>query len=509
MAESRFCPACGTPREPDGKFCASCGRPFEEEKRKKRGAATRAKDALEKADSAADVAGTAKDATDLASAAKDAAGDGSDTAPAEAQAQMGAEPPAPAPPPQAPAAAGRGARFGRIKGAWVIGSGIVGVAATVVSLLVFLPSDEASAGEVFLEPAGSVGSNPFTPSVGLGTPDVGLAATPPASGAPGGVRSHPGNTPGLYGGTQDDASCDIGQLERFLVRNPEKARAWVGALNGDPGLRWSGGSRVGVDQIGAYLAELTPLVLRADTRVTNHGFSGGVAFPLQSVLQAGTSVLVDAYGIPRARCACGNPLIPPHAVADPTYTGSPWPGFGPATVVVIVPPPTIIVIFVVVDTITGDPFGRPPGTSGTEDGPAPTDTPTPGPTLSVPPDVELGEGDVQVTLLWSGGSDLDLHVVDPEGSEIYYGAPTSTSGGQLDHDDTAGCGGTGTHVENVYWSAGAAPVGEYRAFVVNYSPCAAETFELRITVAGEVVHSSSGTVPGESSAQSTPVTFSR
>jgi hypothetical protein len=81
-----------------------------------------------------------------------------------------------------------------------------------------------------------------------------------------------------------------------------------------------------------YIDSLTPVLLRSDTRVTNHGFRDGWATPYQAVLQAGTAVLVDNTGVPRARCACGNPLTPPQAVpTTPTYQGTPWPGFTPGT----------------------------------------------------------------------------------------------------------------------------------------------------------------------------------
>ena len=73
------------------------------------------------------------------------------------------------------------------------------------------------------------------------------------------------------------------------------------------------GRRRGItpEEIPAYIAGLSDVVLQADTRVTNHGFLDGQANPIDEVLQAGTAVLVDAYGIPRARCYCGNPLTPP------------------------------------------------------------------------------------------------------------------------------------------------------------------------------------------------------
>jgi len=67
--------------------------------------------------------------------------------------------------------------------------------------------------------------------------------------------------------------------------------------------------------------------------VTNHGFANGRATTLQSVLQAGTAVLVDPSGNPVVRCRCGNPLQPPAPVRSPVLQGTPWPGFNPTTVV--------------------------------------------------------------------------------------------------------------------------------------------------------------------------------
>jgi hypothetical protein len=284
----------------------------------------------------------------------------------------------------------------------------------------------------------------------------------------------------------------------------------VGALIADPTLSWSGGSQVGVAQIRDYVFELTPVILRADTWVTNHGYSNGRPTPIQSVLQAGTAVLVDSYGVPRVKCYCGNPLLPSRRF-PPVYTGPPWPGFNPGKVIVIEQSVTIIDVFVLTNVLTGDPITRPPGTAGPDDVPGgPGATPSPG--LTVPPDVQLGTGDVQVTLLWSGGEDLDLHVTDPSGFELYFStarAPsTSPSGGQLDVDDTAGCGGpAGTHVENIFWPEGGAPTGDYSAVVQNYRGCeGTATFQLRITVAGTVVHDESGSLSGGES--SAPVSFS-
>jgi hypothetical protein len=75
-----------------------------------------------------------------------------------------------------------------------------------------------------------------------------------------------------------------------------------------------------------------------DTRVTNHGFRDARAVPDQAVLQTGTAVLVDRYGVPHVRSACGKPLLPPTAVkSKPVYTGPHRPTFQPAAVVRVVP----------------------------------------------------------------------------------------------------------------------------------------------------------------------------
>jgi hypothetical protein len=125
--------------------------------------------------------------------------------------------------------------------------------------------------------------------------------------------------------------------------------------------------------------------------------------------------------------------------------------------------------------------------------------------LAVPPGLSLGTGDVQITLVWADGNDLDLHVIDPSGAEIYFSHPKSATGGTLDHDDTAGCATTGTHVENVFWPAGGAPPGRYRVFVKNYSSCGAPSrYSLKATAKDNVAISSSGTI-GAHEGDQTPV----
>lgn len=232
---------------------------------------------------------------------------------------------------------------------------------------------KSSKGEVFLEPAASTGADPFTPAA---APAPTPAATKPVKtepvSSPGEVRSSAGATPGLYGGTMNIASCDKTQMINFLTSNPDKARAWA-AVEG-----------IAVGQLPSYIRSLTPVLLRSDTRVTNHGFVNGVATPHQSVLQAGTAVLVDDYGVPRARCYCGNPLLPPIPVAEtPVYSGPRWPAFQPTTVIVVQPAPQPITTIVIVNINTGQGIRRPVGSDGGGDTPVTIPT-NPPPTVTQP-----------------------------------------------------------------------------------------------------------------------------
>lgn len=236
---------------------------------------------------------------------------------------------------------------------------VVAIAAVVVIVVAGGDGGE-TVNEVFREPAGAPGSDPFTESVGRAGEDEGI---PPedAGGSTTGtaleVASTPGSEPGLYGGTQNQATCDREQLISFLQDNPSKAEAWASVQG------------ITTDEIPAFINGLTPTRLRYDTRVTNHGYRDGLATSFQSVLQAGTAVLVDDHGLPRARCACGNPLLAPQAVTGATYQGPTWNGFSTQNVQVVVSV-QVVTQFVLVDVNTGSQFTRPVGGDGSDDIPA-------------------------------------------------------------------------------------------------------------------------------------------
>jgi hypothetical protein len=76
--------------------------------------------------------------------------------------------------------------------------------------------------------------------------------------------------------------------------------------------------------------------------------------------------------------------------------------------------------------------------------------------------VRVKVGNPQFTLIWDSDVDLDLHVIEPGGSEIYWEERQGEQGGELDVDDVDGRG-----PENVNYDEGrgAGPPGTYRWFV--------------------------------------------
>jgi len=83
----------------------------------------------------------------------------------------------------------------------------------------------------------------------------------------------------------------------------------------------------------------------------------------------------------------------------------------------------------------------------------------------------VGSGDVQVSVSWDTETDVDLHVVEPSGEELWYGDKNSNSGGELDLDSNPACAIDGVNNENVFWPEGGAPIGTYIVRVDFYSDC--------------------------------------
>jgi len=94
----------------------------------------------------------------------------------------------------------------------------------------------------------------------------------------------------------------------------------------------------------------------------------------------------------------------------------------------------------------------------------------------------VGTGDLQVSVSWDVDNDIDLHVVDPNGFEVYYGDDTSPEGGTLDLDSNAACDIDHVRNENVVWPVGKAPSGSYTVRVDNFENCATLAANYVVTV---------------------------
>ncbi|WP_339154075.1 DUF6777 domain-containing protein [Actinomadura luteofluorescens] len=260
---------------------------------------------------------------------------------------------------------------------------------------------------------GSPGPDPYT--LASGTDKAGVKARPQAGG------TKEGDAPGLYGGTRQASTCDREKLAGFLRTHPEKARAWA-RVQGIP-----------VDDIPRYVSRQTPVLLRTDTLVTNHGYRDGRPTSDPAVLQAGMGVLVNGYGVPTVKCNCGNPLTPPDkkiSTRNASYGGRSWPGFEKGNVTRIRPRDSqkgTIVTFVLVDPEATMRFERPRATEGAADGP---------PTALPPTETEVVASDSPAP----SGSGLETPGTEPPGPET-PGAETpglETPGDQTPGTETPG-----------------------------------------------------------------------
>jgi hypothetical protein len=182
---------------------------------------------------------------------------------------------------------------------WLIAVIALLVAAGIaVALVLVLGGDEAKGQTVRFQAANDVGDQPFTPPADIhGKKKVTL---PPEARGP-------------FGGTGSDLVCDRELLIHALRARPDRMREWARVLGVTPTIK----------AVARYIRKLTPVTLTFDTRVTNHNFVGGRAVGYQAILAAGTAVLVDDDGVPRARCRCGNPLLEPVYVPEAVCYGCP------------------------------------------------------------------------------------------------------------------------------------------------------------------------------------------
>ena len=177
-------------------------------------------------------------------------------------------------------------------------AGILVVALVAALVYVFVLRDESPSTARY-ESADFASQMPFTEPVLVGGPDTGASVS---------------------GGTVTQSPrCVASKLKSQLAARPDVARAWAQIVGVD------------VSGISSYLDTLRPQLITAPLQVTNHDYESGQPRELQSILDVGTAVLVDSQGIPRVRCACGNPLKPAKSKAS-EISGAPD-GFDAAGIV--------------------------------------------------------------------------------------------------------------------------------------------------------------------------------
>jgi hypothetical protein len=242
---------------------------------------------------------------------------------------------------------------------------VAAVAATAVVVLLGVLRAPTQQADLTLESAGAASAGAFTPDFRAGaTPSAGAAL--PAGVVDTGAVS--GATEGIYRAVKGGSPCDRDGLSAFFKENPPIADLWVRAVAADPTLATAEAFKsVTATTLPGYIGALTPVLLRVDTHVTAYSMASGAATARQSVLQAGTAVLIDERGLPRLRCYGGSPLASPARNAPTaSQAGDPWPGFDLGAAVVMTPAPNALRQFGLADP-TGTTFRRPAGSVGPQD----------------------------------------------------------------------------------------------------------------------------------------------
>lgn len=112
--------------------------------------------------------------------------------------------------------------------------------------------------------------------------------------------------------------------------------------------------------------------------------------------------------------------------------------------------------------------------------------------------VPVGTGSLQISLSWTQSADVDLHVVEPGGEEIFFNNRTSETDGTLDLDSNRACRIDGINNENVTWGSNQPPAGAYIVRVNTWDSCGQDPVDyvLTITIDGTPLPPVSGTLEG-------------
>ena len=120
--------------------------------------------------------------------------------------------------------------------------------------------------------------------------------------------------------------------------------------------------------------------------------------------------------------------------------------------------------------------------------------------------IEVGTGEVQVSVSWDTPTDVDIWLIEPDGTRIFWAATQSPAGGQLDLDSNPACFLDNINNENITYEGGTPPSGEYSVVVDYFSDCgvAGDTNYLVTVRANGSISTFSGVfVPGDADVEVT------
>ena len=113
--------------------------------------------------------------------------------------------------------------------------------------------------------------------------------------------------------------------------------------------------------------------------------------------------------------------------------------------------------------------------------------------------ITIGTGKLQVSLNWDQENDIDLHLIEPDGEEIYYGCDKSSNGGKLDLDSNPDCDIDGVNNENIFYDDEATiEEGEYIVRVDMYANCSVTTntkYSVVVRYEGNIISTIEGDNP--------------
>ena len=85
--------------------------------------------------------------------------------------------------------------------------------------------------------------------------------------------------------------------------------------------------------------------------------------------------------------------------------------------------------------------------------------------------IEVGTGELQVSVSWDTQTDVDLVLIEPDGTRIDFEFPRSAAGGVLDLDSNPACSIDNVNNENITYEGSQPPSGEYVVAVSYFSDC--------------------------------------